>query len=85
MIGQLRLRERWSQVAGALKALAALVLTVALALADYYDAVPLKPLLEAAFGADAATKLTVFLPIVFGTLRYVSTNQIKWHHHEEPF
>jgi hypothetical protein len=79
-----RLCERMQQVAGGLKALAALLLTVALALADYYDAVPLRPVLDALFGDKGASKLVVYLPIVFGTLRYVSSNQLKWQS-KEPF
>lgn len=83
MLDHLRLQERCHQFAGGIKALAALGITIGLAFADYYDAVPLAPALTTLFGADAATKLAVVLPIVFGTLRFVSTNQIKWHHHDD--
>ena len=87
MLDHARVLERCHQVAGGVKALAALAFSVGLAMADYYDAVPLQPLLQHAFGADAATKIALFAPIIFGTLRYVSTNQIKWQHeeHKEPF
>lgn len=79
MFAHLRMRERWAQFAGGVKALLALGLTVALACADYWDAVPLQPLLQQLFGDNAATKLTVFLPIIFGTLRFVSSNRDRWH------
>jgi hypothetical protein len=82
MLDRLRFQERCHQFAGGIKALAALGFTVGLALADYYDAVPLTGALTTLFGADAATKLAVILPIIFGTLRFVSTNQVKWHHHD---
>lgn len=75
-----RLRERCSQFAGSVKALLALGFTVALASADYYDAVPLQPLLQQLFGEQAATKLAVFLPIIFGTLRYVSSHRDQDNH-----
>jgi hypothetical protein len=83
MLERFRIGERCHQFAGGIKALAALAFTVGLAFADYYDAVPLAPALTQLFGADAATKLTLVLPIVFGTLRFVSTNQVKWHHHDD--
>lgn len=75
-----RISERCHQVAGGLKALAALVLTIGLAAADYYDAVPMASILKQVFGDNAAEKLAIWLPIIFGTLRYVSTNQVRWQH-----
>lgn len=89
MFLQLRVADRCHQFAGGIKALAALGLSVGLALAEYYDTVPLQPILTQVFGEGAAAKICLFLPVVFGTLRYVSTNQVKWHHedehHGEPF
>lgn len=78
-----RLNERWHQVAGGLKLLAAWVLTLGLAAADYYDAAPFLPLIKHAFGDNVEAQLAIWLPIIFGTLRYVSTTQIKWCHEEE--
>lgn len=83
MFSQLRLLERWHQLAGAIKALTALAVTVALSLADFYDVVPLQPLLTEVLGDHAATKLAFYLPIIFATLRYVSTNQVKWQHGDD--
>lgn len=71
-----RWRDRLHNVAGALKALAAILITVVLAAADYYDAIPLGPLLQQYLGDQAATKIALWAPILFGTLRYVSTNQV---------
>lgn len=79
-----RWRDRVFQVAGGLKALAALVLSVGLAMASFYDMVPLQPVLMELFGEHAAAKIALFAPIVFGTLRYVSTIQVKTDT-QEPF
>lgn len=75
-----RWRDRIFQVAGSVKALLAILLTVGLAAADYWDAIPMQAALQQVLGDNAATKLAFWLPIVFGTLRYVSTNQVKWQH-----
>jgi hypothetical protein len=80
----LRFRDFVFNVAGAFKALAALLFTVALAVADWYDVVPLRPVLEQLFGGDVAAKVAIYVPLVFGTLRYISTTQLK-HHRDEGF
>ncbi len=71
------LQDRIFQMAGSVKALLAVLLTVALLAADYWDAIPLQPLLQQYLGDDVAGKLSLWLPILFGTLRYVSTNQVQ--------
>jgi len=80
-----RVRERWSQIAGNVKASLAIIVTVALAAADYYDTIPLQPLLQQLLGEHAATKLTVYLPIIFGTLRFISARSSERHAHEEDY
>lgn len=80
-----KVRERWSQIAGNIKATLAIVVTVALASADYYDAIPLQPLLQQLFGEHAATKLTIYLPIIFGTLRFVSSRSSARQEHEQDY
>jgi hypothetical protein len=83
MFAQLRLQERCHQFAGGIKAVAALAVTVALSLADFYDVVPLQPVLTELLGEHAATKLALYLPVIFAILRYVSTTEVHWHHHDE--
>lgn len=61
-----------------LKTLLAAALFIVLGLADYFDAVPIQPLLNLMFGENVAAKLMVVLPIVFATLRFVTSGKVRW-------
>ncbi len=70
-------RVIWQAVDG-LKTLVIAGVFVVLGLADYFDAVPLKPVFDYLFGEDAAAKLMIYLPIVFASLRFATNGAPKW-------
>lgn len=78
----LRVKDLVFGLAGWVKALLAIAFTALLALADFYDAIPFTPLLQLYLGDNAATKLALWVPIVFGVLRYISTNQVSHRHRD---
>lgn len=78
-------RAVWEAVDG-LKTLGAAVLFAGLGLADYYDVVNVKPVLDQIMGENAAAKVTILLPVVFGTLRFMSSGKVRWMRRgEQPF
>lgn len=61
-----------------LKTLITAALFIGLGLADYFDVVNVKPVLDSLFGENTAAKLMIFLPVVFGTLRFVTSGRVRW-------
>lgn len=61
-----------------LKTLGIAAIFFLLGLADYFDIVNIKPVLDLVLGEDRSAKIMVVLPIVFATLRFVSTGAPRW-------
>jgi hypothetical protein len=61
-----------------LKTLGVAAVFILLGLADWYDIVDIKPLLTMVLGDNVAAKIMVVLPVLFGTLRFVSSGAVKW-------
>lgn len=70
-------RAVWGAVDG-LKTLGAALLFVGLGLADYFDVVNVKPILDQVLGEDKAAKLMLIMPIVFGTLRFMTSGRVRF-------
>lgn len=76
-----RLGQVWNAVKEAvdgLKTLGVSAMFLALGLADYYDVVNVKPMLDYVLGEDKASKIMVFLPIIFATLRFMTKDRPRW-------
>lgn len=67
----------WGKLDG-LKTFLASGVFILLGVADYFDAVNVRPVLDQALGEDKSAKIMVFLPIVFATLRFVTKNPPRW-------
>lgn len=79
-------RAVWEAVDG-LKTLGAALVFVGLGLADYFDVVNVRPVLDQLLGEDKAAKLMVIMPVVFGTLRFMTSGKVRWFRdrREQPF
>lgn len=61
-----------------LKTLVAAAAFILLGLADYTQVVNLQPLLQLVFGENIAAKIMILMPIVFGTLRFVTDGRVRF-------
>jgi hypothetical protein len=78
--------KRCADAVRGLRTLITAAALIGLGLADYYDTVNVKPVLDQLFGADQSAKLMIFLPIIFGTLRFVTSGKVRWFKKDqEPF
>jgi len=81
-----RLRQLWNDVTNAvdgLKTLGVSAIFLLLGVADYLDVVNVKPALDYILGDDKASKIMVFMPIVFATLRFVTTGRPRFMRHKD--
>jgi hypothetical protein len=80
------LRSKCVDAARGLKTLLAAALFFGLGLADYFDAVNVRPLMDQALGENKSAKVMLFLPIVFATLRFLTSGKVRWFNRDkEPF
>jgi hypothetical protein len=70
--------QRLTEAVSGLKTILTAVVLIALGLAQEFQAIDLKPIFTLLFGEDVATKLMIFMPVVFVVLRVVSTTPIRW-------
>lgn len=68
----------WETVDG-LKTLGVAAVIFLLGLADYTDTVNLKPILDSLLGDEnKSAKILMYMPIVFGTLRFITRDKPRW-------
>lgn len=68
----------WTAVDG-LKTLSVAAVFFLLGLAEYTDTVNVKPMLDTLIGdQDKVAKIMMFMPIVFGSLRFMTRSKPKW-------
>lgn len=71
----------WDKVTSAadgFKTLGVSVIFFALGLADYLDVVNVKPMLDYLLGDDKASKVMIFMPIIFATLRFLTKDRVRF-------
>ena len=70
--------RRFYEAVDGLKTLGTAAIIFALGLADYLDVVNVRPVLEYLLGDNLAAKIMIALPIIFGTLRFVTSGKVRW-------